>query len=85
MYQRFVAFDIETRSLDNGILLYHRGTGMTHYLCGIITDIFDYIFYSSCPVGVEDLRLVLRESFDNDEVIRMLESLLALHLIENVV
>lgn len=85
LYRPFTAFEIKTYAVDEEWLLYHTGTGQTHHLNGIVGDIFSRVWYSPHPIDIDSIKMSISDLLETDEIIRVLESLLVLHLIESVV
>lgn len=83
-YRQFSSFDIEVFFLVDACLIYHTGTGQTHHLSGVAKDIFINIRNSleSSSFGV------ISQGVSNlakpEDIVRTLESLLELYLIEKV-
>lgn len=84
-YRPFTKFDVEVCLIDREWLLYHTGTGQTHRLNGVVADVFNQVRIAASPVDVESLKLAMSGLIETDEIMRILESLLALYLIESVV
>lgn len=84
-YRTFSAFEINTRFIDGEWLLFHAGTGHTHLLNGTVGDVFSHIKCSAVPVDIENIKSSVAGLSDADEIMKILESLLVLHLIERVV
>lgn len=83
-YRLCTAFYIKVCLIENEWLVYHTGTGHTHRLNDIVGAIFSCLWYSREPVDIESVKLSVPDLLDSDEITKTLESLLALHLIENV-
>lgn len=84
LYRPFTDFDIAIHVIADEWLLYHTGTGQTHRLNGIVGEIFGCVWRSPHPIGIDGLKVSISDLLEADEIIKILESLLALHLIESV-
>lgn len=71
--------------IDSEWLLYHAGTGQTHRLNDVIGELFGHFWYSTDPIDVEGLQLAMSYLLETHEIKKIVESLLALHLIERAI
>lgn len=65
-------------------LLYHTGSGQTHRLSGVAVEIFTQVWNSAHAVDIKSLKMSVSSVLTRNEIVRILESLVKLQVIESV-